>query len=103
MRSKKGKKGWMAIKVDLEKAYDRLDCDFLKDTLENIGIKDKLLQLIINCTTTSQSNVLWNGEKTQYFKPSKCICQGDPLSPYLFVLCMERLGHVINKSVRQGD
>ena len=43
----------MAIRVDLEKVYDRLDQDFLKDTVKYIGIKDKLLQLLMNCVTTS--------------------------------------------------
>ena len=64
MRYKKGRQGWMAIKVDLEKAYDRVDWCFLENTLQHIGIGEKLLPLIMKCVTSTSLNVLWNGEKT---------------------------------------
>lgn len=43
-------------------------------------------------------SILWNGEKTQAFYPSCGLRQGDRLSSYLFVLCMERLSQLINRS-----
>ena len=46
MRNKKGKKGWMVIKVDLEKAYDRLDWQFLKDTLKEISLSTELISML---------------------------------------------------------
>ena len=44
-------------------------------------------------------SLLWSGKKLEWFHPSRGIRQGDPISPYLFVLCMKRLGHVINQVV----
>ena len=44
-------------------------------------------------------NLIWNGGKSESFKPSKGIRQGDPWSPYIFILCMERLSHLINLTV----
>ena len=55
------------------------------------------------CVTTPYLNVLWNGEMAQSFKPLRGIQQGDSLSLHLFVLCMERLGHMINRATIQND
>ncbi|XP_061365237.1 uncharacterized protein LOC133308608 [Gastrolobium bilobum] len=101
MRSKKGAKGWMMIKVDLEKAYDRISWDFLRDTLQDVGPPPNLINLVMWCVSSCSMNVLWNGSTTQEFFPSRGLRQGDPLSPYLFILCMERLGHLISHAVRQ--
>lgn len=103
MRSKGGKKGWMAIKIDLEKAYDRLRWDFVKDTIEDIGYPDSLVQLIWHCISSTTMQVLWNGEALEEFSPSRGIRQGDPISPYLVVLCIERLFHAIEKEVGEGN
>ncbi|XP_050238477.2 uncharacterized protein LOC126687968 [Mercurialis annua] len=103
MRTKKGKKGWFAIKVDLEKAFDCLNWDFIKDTLVDARLPNNLVTLIMHCVSSSHMNLLWNGSISEEFKPSRGIRQGDPLSPYLFVLCMERLSHRICSAVHNGD
>lgn len=69
--------------------------EFLKETLRDIGIGDHFQNLILNCVSTTSMRILFNGEKTDVFSPTRGIRQGDPLSPYLFVLCVERSAHCI--------
>ena len=102
MRKKTGAKGFMAIKVDLEKAYDRLNWEFINDTLCEAQIPPDLIQIIMACITLVKMLVLWNGEVTDEFLPSCGIRQGDPLSHYIFVLCIERLSHRIHNAVTTG-
>ena len=103
MRRKTGKRGLMAIKVDLEKPYDQLNWSFIFDTLQLTGIPIQLSKLIIECVTTSKMSILWNEEAIEEFSPGRGIRKGDPLSPYIFVLCIERLSHGISQAVREGS
>ncbi|MCI37624.1 RNA-directed DNA polymerase (Reverse transcriptase), partial [Trifolium medium] len=57
----------------------------------------------MHCVTSSNFSLLWNGNKLPPFKPSHGLRQGDPLSPYLFILCMEKLSVTINDAVQQGN
>ncbi|XP_052290912.1 uncharacterized protein LOC112498105 [Citrus sinensis] len=102
MRKKTGATGFMVIKVDLEKAYDRLSWEFISDTLREARIPPDLIQVIMTCITSATMRILWNGEATNEFIPSRGIRQGCPLSPYLFVLCIERLSHGIHNAVNVG-
>lgn len=64
MRRKKGRRGWMLLKLDLEKAYDRIRWDFLEDTLRAAGLPDNWVTWILQCVKGPSMNILWNGEKT---------------------------------------
>lgn len=102
MRSKKGKKGWMAIKIDLEKAYERLNWEFVRNTLQDIGLPVIFIDLVWHSISSPRMRVVWNGEALEEFSPSRGTRQGDPISPYLFVLCIERLSQLIQCATDQG-
>ena len=65
MRRKKGKKGSFAIKVDVEKAYDRLEWSFQRDTLGEVGFNDPFCSLIMHCVGSTFMQALWNREKNE--------------------------------------
>lgn len=95
MRRKTGKSGVMALKVDLEKAYDRIHWGFLERILPAVGFDLNLTKLIMLCVTSTKLSLLWNGEMLEPCVPQIVLRQGDPLSLYLFVLCTEVLGQLI--------
>lgn len=58
--------------------------------------------IVTTCVSNCQMKVNWNGEPTEYFSISRGIRQADPLSPYLFVLCVERLSQLIDYVVNSN-
>ena len=96
--NKKGKVGFMAIKIGLVKAYDRLEWLFIRKVLRAFHFPHVFTDLIMSCVSSTSTSILFNGGKLETFMPSRGIRQGDLLSPYLFILCMEYLGFLINKS-----
>ncbi|KAK3193217.1 hypothetical protein Dsin_024527 [Dipteronia sinensis] len=70
--------------------------------LEEVGIVGRLNNLIMSCVSSAQYKVILNGELTESFHPRSGIRQGDHLSPYIFVLCMEKLSHIINQKLAEG-
>jgi hypothetical protein len=102
MHQMKGRKGAFAIKVDLAKAYDKLSWEFIWRVLMEIGLPETLVNIVMHAITSVMTNVKWNGARSEYFKPQRGIRQGDPISPYLFVLCMDKLSHLIVQAVDEG-
>jgi hypothetical protein len=98
----KGSKGLVAIKVDLSKAYDKLNWDFIWQILKEIQLPDSLINVIMHSVTSVETNVKWNGARGSYFRPQRGIRQGDPISPYLFVMCIDKLSHLISQAVKEG-
>ena len=95
LSKKKGRVGYMAIKIDLEKAYDKLEWNFIRDSLIRANLPTDLIDIIMSCISSVSTSILFNGEALKPIYPSKGIRQGDPLSPYIFILCMEYLGQLI--------
>jgi len=103
MKRSKRKKGFVAFKLDLEKAFDNVNLDFLRNCLHDFGFPNASIKLIMHCVSSPSYSILWNGNKLPSFKPTHGLRQGDPLSPYLFIICMEKLFVAINSAVNQGD
>ncbi|XP_072076475.1 uncharacterized protein [Arachis hypogaea] len=103
MKRMKGKNGFMAIKIDFAKAYDRLNWNFLHQCLVEYGISDRILTLIMACVSSTEYQILWNRGKTEKFTPTRDIRQGDPISPYLFVIAMNKLSMLIEDGVEEGN
>ncbi|EOY00464.1 Non-LTR retroelement reverse transcriptase-like protein [Theobroma cacao] len=82
MRRNEGAK---AIKINLEKAYDRLKWSFLQEVLEEIGLPSEWLTLIMFTMKTLTFSIIWNCKTTDSFSPTRGIQQGDPLHPICFL------------------
>ncbi|GJT53982.1 putative RNA-directed DNA polymerase, eukaryota, reverse transcriptase zinc-binding domain protein [Tanacetum coccineum] len=92
-----------AFKVDIQKAYDTVDWDFLRIILLGFGFHQKMVSWIMECVTSTSYSICVNGSLHGYFKGKRGLRQGDPLSPYLFTLVMEVLTLMLQRKVQQTD
>nr|GEV49703.1 hypothetical protein [Tanacetum cinerariifolium] len=88
---KRKKRQLLVFKVDFEKAYDSVRWDFLDDILRKFGFGEKWCKWILSCLRSSRGSTLVNGSLMEEFLFCKGLKQGDPLSPFLFILIMESL------------
>ena len=102
LEKKREKTGFMVIKLDLEKAYDRLEWSFVRSMLFSFGFHKDTVELVMSCISSTPAFLLFNGSKLESFNPSRGLRQGDPISPYIFILCMEFLSSLINKKCEEG-
>ena len=99
----KGKSGFMALKLDMSKAYDKVEWAYMEKVLVQLGFHDRWVKLMMACITTALYSILINGEPHGHITPSRGLRQGDPLSPYLFLMCTEGLHGLIRSAANNGD
>ena len=92
----------MALKLDISKAYDRVEWSFLKHTMERLGFSKKWINLIMDCIFTPSYSIIINGAAKGLIHPQRGLRQGCPLSPYLFLLCAEVFSNLMVQAERQN-
>jgi hypothetical protein len=96
------KRPYFALKINMMKAYDRVEWDYLHGCLSKLCFAPSWIQLVMRCVTYVQFAVRVNGELTEPVVPSRGIRQGDPISPYLFLLCTEGLSSLLQQCEDRG-
>lgn len=101
--AKREKRSYVVFKVDLEKAYNHVSWNFVKYVLVRMGFSTTWVRWIEGYIFTSSMFALINCNTTKDFNIEKGLRQGDPLSPFLFVLIMEVLTSLMRKAISIGD
>ena len=89
----------MAIKLDISKAFDKVEWKFLDAIMRQLGFSDTWCRWIQTCISSVIYSVLFNGDPTHSIQPQRGIRQGDPISPYLYIIYTEGLSQLIKKAI----
>ncbi|KAL6132909.1 hypothetical protein ACLB2K_065148 [Fragaria x ananassa] len=99
---REGADGFMALKLDLSKAYDRMEWLFLRKVLEIFGFAAIWIDIVMQCVSTVRYSFLVRGKPRGFVIPSRGLRQGDPLSPYLFLLGVEGFSALLKQKQLLG-
>lgn len=100
---KKGRKQGLIIKIDFEKAFDKLNWQYLWKMMKLMNFPRKWITWMKECLSSAWISVLVNGSPTKGFKMHKGVRQGDPLSPFLFIIAVEGLNWLFKRALNQGS
>ncbi|XP_060969989.1 uncharacterized protein LOC115713780 [Cannabis sativa] len=101
-RKRKWKDGFMALKLDMSKAYDRIEWNFLEAMLHKLGFENWWTRRLVKCVSSACYTVIHGRHEIGPIIPSRGIRQGDPLSLYLFILCAEGLSAILQRYEARG-
>lgn len=99
---RKGKTGLMEIKLDMSKTYDRVEWAFMEVMMRKLVFGERWIWLMLMCVKMVSYSVLINREPKGNITPTRGLRQGDPISPYLFLICAEGLTSMLRKEKGEG-
>lgn len=102
-QKKRGTVGEVALKLDISKAYDRISWSFLRQRLKIKRFRNTWIERMMMCVQTVTYNFCFNESIIGPSVPRKGLRQGDPLSPYLFLLCVEGLSNAIDEASSSNE
>lgn len=103
IKQQRAKRPFFALKIDMMKAYDRVEWNYLYECLSRMGFAGPWINSVMRCVTSARYAVRVNGDLTEPVVPSRGILQGDPIIMYLFILCTEGLSCLLHKQEDQGE
>lgn len=101
--NKNPSKNFCAYKLDLSKAYDRVDWEFLRRAMQGLGFAHRWVDWIMSCVTSVRYSVKFNGTLLDSFSPSRGLRQGDPLSPFNFLFVADGLSAMLHREVQTNQ
>eukprot|EP00253_Pinus_taeda_P015484 PITA_15484 len=100
---KQSKKPGMLLKIDLSKAFDSISWEYMQKVLKAFGFDNAWIRWVSSLISSAFFSILINGIPTSTFRSSRGIRQGDPLSPFLFIIMVEGLGRCIKNAIHSQD
>lgn len=101
-RRTQGNRGLAGLKIDISKAYDRLEWGFIKNMMIRFGFHERWIERIMTFISTVSYGFIHNGAEIGRVIPTRGVRQGDPISPYIYIMGAEGLSAMLRRNVDDG-